>query len=303
MELKNLKYFVEVAEQKSMNKAAMRLYISQPSLTRAIQNLEEDVGKKLLIRTNRGVTLTEDGENVYHYAKAIRGQVESIEKIKQQEQRVLHSKVGISVARIILSDDLMLRYKQKIKAQHLIINMSETTVESLLDEVATLKSDIGLLVVNTLQLPVLKKVAEIRELEINEIGSSPLYVHMDKENQLMQQEEVAGNRLINHTHIHLPLELFSNLNYALEADGVGLTDIKRTITMNNYHSIICMLKHSDSFIFGNKWQIKELEKGGILSRKFTNFEHEMRLIWVKRKRDKLSENAKKFLELFIENYS
>ena len=54
MELKHLKYFVEIAEQKSMRKAADRLYVTQPNLTRAMQNLEDEMGTRLLVRSNHG---------------------------------------------------------------------------------------------------------------------------------------------------------------------------------------------------------------------------------------------------------
>ena len=65
MELKFLKYFVEIAEQKSMRKAADRLYVTQPNLTRAMQSLEDEMGTKLFVRTNHGVTLTTIGESLY----------------------------------------------------------------------------------------------------------------------------------------------------------------------------------------------------------------------------------------------
>ena len=61
MEIKDLKYFVEIAEQKSMRKAAASLYVSQPNLTRAIQSLEHEFGSALLNRTNKGVEMTTFG--------------------------------------------------------------------------------------------------------------------------------------------------------------------------------------------------------------------------------------------------
>lgn len=71
MQLKQLAYFVEIIQCRSMSRAARKLYISQPSLSQTIQNLEEELGFPLLIRTSQGVLPTEMGKRVYRDARKI----------------------------------------------------------------------------------------------------------------------------------------------------------------------------------------------------------------------------------------
>src|SRR6187397_2651578 len=61
MELRHLRYFVAVAEALSFTKAAQKLRLAQPSLTRQVRNLEDEIGVRLLVRSNNRVALTEEG--------------------------------------------------------------------------------------------------------------------------------------------------------------------------------------------------------------------------------------------------
>lgn len=107
MELKHLKYFVEIAEQKSMRKAADRLYVTQPTLTRAMQNLEDEMGMKLLVRSNHGVSLTTTGESLYYYAQSVINQLSEIEALKLKDKEFEQNKLALSVGNIILEDEIM----------------------------------------------------------------------------------------------------------------------------------------------------------------------------------------------------
>ena len=85
MKKDQLKNFVEVADCGSINKAAEKLYISQPSLSRSIHALEEEMGRKLFIRSNRGITLTPTGNLLYYYARSILNQFRVLERLKKLE--------------------------------------------------------------------------------------------------------------------------------------------------------------------------------------------------------------------------
>ena len=71
MELRHLRYFVSVAEQGSVSRAAQKLFIAQPALSTQIKQLEEEVGAQLLVRVPRGVQLTAAGVAFLEDARAI----------------------------------------------------------------------------------------------------------------------------------------------------------------------------------------------------------------------------------------
>lgn len=91
MDISRLKYFIVTAEERSVSKAAERLHITQPPLTRHIQSLEEELGVALFNRTKWGVELTEAGKTVLNHARSIRAQVE---QATEQIRKVADGQVG-----------------------------------------------------------------------------------------------------------------------------------------------------------------------------------------------------------------
>ena len=83
MELRHIRYFLAVAEEGSFTKAAQKLMIAQPPLSRQIKDLEEELGAELFIRRNRGLSLTEAGNRFRVYAS----RMESLAKASTEEIR------------------------------------------------------------------------------------------------------------------------------------------------------------------------------------------------------------------------
>ena len=90
MTLTQLKYAITVAHARSMNEAARRLFISQPSLSSAIKELETEIGIDLFRRTNRGVSVTPEGEEFIGYARQVVEQYQLIESkyVEKENQRI-----------------------------------------------------------------------------------------------------------------------------------------------------------------------------------------------------------------------
>jgi DNA-binding transcriptional LysR family regulator len=94
MELRHLRYFVAVAEALSFTKAAQKLHTAQPSLSRQIKDLEDELGVRLLHRTKQAVTLTDEGRSFLGDAKRLVAlaaeTVESVRRLNSGESRALN---------------------------------------------------------------------------------------------------------------------------------------------------------------------------------------------------------------------
>ena len=89
MELRHLRYFVSVAEQGSVSKAAQQVHVSQPALSRQIRDLEAELGVQLFDRVGRRVELTAEGEDLLRHCRDVLAQAESV----RERARALHGGV------------------------------------------------------------------------------------------------------------------------------------------------------------------------------------------------------------------
>ena len=90
MDLRQLKYFVEIVDSGSLSKAAARVYVAQPALSQQIAALEGELKSRLLVRSSRGVTLTEAGKVLYRHARAI------LRELADVRQEIMHPSAGES---------------------------------------------------------------------------------------------------------------------------------------------------------------------------------------------------------------
>lgn len=304
MKNEQLRNFIKVVDCGSINKAAEQLYVSQPSLSRSIHSLEEEMGKELVIRSNRGVTLTPTGRLLYYYGRSILEQFQVLEKLKNLSEESIYSKLAVSVDSIFLRDDLILQFYNHIKSADTEIKMIETMAEEVLNNVSDMTSEIGIVILNNYQLAIFRKMTELKDVEMIVLGTGPLYVHINEQNPLAKGEIIDAKELVSSTYIHLPHDFFSNLNLSLTIDGsIQISSFHKTITMSNYHAIINMLNHTDAFMLGHKWQIEELKHSRIKSMQFQNCNINKSFIIIKRKREILSDAAKIFLEIINDNYA
>jgi len=113
MNILHMKYAVEVARAGSLNKAAERLYVALPNVSRSIKELEADLGITIFERGAKGVTLTPEGEEFIGYAKGILGQIEQVERL-YRDGGSRRRKFSISVPRACYISDAFAQFSRTL---------------------------------------------------------------------------------------------------------------------------------------------------------------------------------------------
>ncbi|WP_193073285.1 LysR family transcriptional regulator [Pseudomonas sp. FME51] len=143
MELRHLRYFVAVAEQRNFTRAAEKLFIAQPPLTRAIKQLEEEIGVELFIRKTRGLELTSGGTYFLAHAQQILDKVETT--IADTRRIATNRKTIFSIGFVpsVFYGQLPLMVRRLRQNKNLEIVLHELKTREQIDALKAGKIDIG----------------------------------------------------------------------------------------------------------------------------------------------------------------
>lgn len=187
MTLQQLKYAVCTAECKSMNKAASRLFISQPSLSGTIRDLEEEIGMKIFSRSNRGITITPEGEDFLGYARQILQQYQLMEE-KFIEKKKPKQKFSVSMQHYTFAVQAFIEMAKDFGMDDFEFAVHETKTHEVIENVRNQKSEIGILYLNDFNRQVMEKIFKENAVEFTELFACGIYVFLSKGNPLAKKE-------------------------------------------------------------------------------------------------------------------
>ena len=168
MTLQQLTYLVKVAECGNITEAAEQLYISQPSLSTAISNLEKEMGITAFNRTKKGVTVTRDGEELLSYARMLLEQADIMkEHFGVGEKR--DPKFCVSCQHYSFAVNAFVDVVNVFDADKYSFILRETQTGEIIDDVAQGKSEIGILYLSEHNEEVITKLLKKNELVFEEL--------------------------------------------------------------------------------------------------------------------------------------
>lgn len=291
-----LEIFEAVAEYGSVNRASEKLHTSQPYISRVIRSMEEELGKTLFVRSVRGVELTRDGKFLYSYAKSILSDLQKIDEMKNLGIERLDTRLQISVYSLFIRYKLFSDFIQNSLSDTISLSVKEGTLEELFENLINGNSEAGVAVINDIEFPAVKSAAIAQNMNIEIWDESPLYVHVGSNHPAYTKETVCMKDLLYSTYVHIPLDRYSKARLDIEIDGYRLKEFKQKMSVDNYRFIPMLIKETDSFMFGNKWQLDEMNRCGLVNRQVENTDMRMHFV-VLTKRSRLSKETKKALEM------
>lgn len=230
MTLQQLRYVIEVAKTGSMNVAAKQLFVSQPSLSMAIRELENDVHISIFERTTKGVVITAEGEEFLGYARQIINQVELLED-KYIEAGQIKKKFGVSAQHYSFAVKAFVEMVKGFDMDKYEFAIREARTHDVIHDVVTGKSEIGILYTNDFNEKVLNKIFKDNQLEFVHLFTCEGYAYLWKNHPLAGKKVIALEELQDYPC--LSFEQGDNNSFYFAEEILSTYDFKKTIKSND----------------------------------------------------------------------
>lgn len=189
MTLQQLKYVIAIADSGSVNAASKRLYVSQPSLSSAVKDLEEEVGFEVFRRSNRGVIITAQGEEFLNYARQVCAQFALLEErfVSGQSKK----KFSVSAQHYTFAVSAFAELVRKVGMEEYEFSMLETRTYECIENVRDYKSELGILYLDDFNREYITKLLEENNLEFHPLQDCSTCVYLWREHPLAGRTELS----------------------------------------------------------------------------------------------------------------
>lgn len=190
MTLKQLQYAVTVAETRNMTEAAGKLFIAQPSLTSAIHELEKEYGITLFFRSNKGIELTPEGDEFLGYARQVLEQANLINE-RYTGKSTGKQRFCVSSQHYSFAVEAFVKLLKEHGGDKYEFHMRETQTYDIIDDVAHLRSEIGILYLNSFNETIIRKTLKDNELTFTTLFKAKPHVFIGKDNPLAKKRVIS----------------------------------------------------------------------------------------------------------------
>ena len=238
MTLQQLQYIITVSETGSLNKAAEILFLTQPSLTSAINEVEKELGITIFYRSGKGTTLTNDGNEFLLYARSVYGQYESmLEKYGKAENR--NKKFGVSTQHYSFAVKAFVEMAKDFDTSKYEFAIRETKTYDIITDVNTMRSEVGILYLSDFNRKVLMKLFKANQLEFHSLTQCQAYVYLWKGHPLAKEKNIRFSQL--EPYPCLSFEQGNNASFYLSEEVLSTREYARIIKVCDRATVLNLM--------------------------------------------------------------
>ncbi len=246
--IQQLKYIVSVVENGTITEAAKKLYISQPSLSNAIKDIEEEVGITIFIRSRAGIVVTPEGMEFVGYARQVLRQMELLE-----DKYISHTpgkiRFGVSSPQYVFSTNAFVDIVEEFGKERFEFILHETTVHQILDDVKNRFSDLGIIYISRENEQAMRKTLEENKLSFYELFTVKPQVFVRASHPLAEQSCVQLEELQRYPRINFMQGKEDHAHFSDELYGDLSND--KSIRITDTGSLVNLLLGTDAYTISN----------------------------------------------------
>lgn len=200
MTLQQLKYVITISEEGTLSGAAKRLFLSQPSLTKSVKALEQEMDICIFDRTNKGIAVSKEGEVFLGYARQVLEQAALLEETYKARSGG-KQEFGVSTQHYSFAVKAFVDLIQEYGSERYDFSLRETQTYEIIDDVARMKSEIGILYYNDFNKTVLQKILQANELKFTELFVAKPHIFISTGNPLAKKTSVTMDELASYPYL------------------------------------------------------------------------------------------------------
>ena len=215
MKLQQLRYVVKVAECGSITEASRRLFVSQPSITASIRDLENEMGVHIFERTNKGVIVSEEGETFLGYARQVLDQADLLEgKYKGTSEQVPH--FSVSCQHYSFAVNAFVDVIREFDAARYDFTLREEQTREIIEDVAHMKSELGILYLSEHNREVIERMLAANELVFEGLFCAAPHVFVCADHPLADHASVTLEDLEDYPFLSYEQGSYNSFYYSEE---------------------------------------------------------------------------------------
>lgn len=215
MKLQQLRYVVKVAECGSITEASRRLFVSQPSVTASIRDLENEMGVHIFERTNKGVIVSEEGETFLGYARQVLDQADLLEgKYKGTSEQVPH--FSVSCQHYSFAVNAFVDVIREFDAARYDLTLREEQTHEIIEDVAHMKSELGILYLSEHNREVIERMLAANELVFEGLFCATPHVFVCSDHPLAGRSSVTLGDLEDYPFLSYEQGSYNSFYYSEE---------------------------------------------------------------------------------------
>ena len=297
MTLQQLRYVVTVAEKGTLSDAAKELFISQPALTKAIRELEDEMNISIFNRTNKGVIVSHEGDRFLGYARQVLEQTDLLEEQYKKGNNITR-RFSVSTQHYSFAVNAFVDVIKKFGENKYDFTLRETQTNEIIEDVSKRKSEIGILYTSGANKIVIEKMIKRNDLKFTELFTAKPHVFISSNHPLAKKKIIDLEDLKDYPYLSFEQGDYNSFYFSEEI--LSTIDRDKNIKVRDRATLFNLAIGLDGYTVSTGIINKELNGENIIARHL-NVDEYIKVGIITQKNIELSIYAKVYVEALKEH--
>lgn len=297
MRIQQLEYLEKIVEAGSINEAAKRLFLTQPSLSNAVKELENEMGIQIFQRSSGGISLTAEGREFMTYSKQILDQVNLMnERYKNGQQR--KQSFSVSAQHYAFVVHAFVELIKSVNANEYQFTLRETETQNIFNDLAQFKSELGILYTNGFNQKIMQRLFKENNLVFTPLFVAKPHIFVSRYNPLTSKSSVNLSDLENYPYLSYEQGEVNSFYFSEEI--LSTLSHKKSIKVSDRATIFNLMVGLNGYTISSGIISSKLNDDKIVAIPL-NVDDDITMGWLKHRQVELSPLAERYLTMLKEH--